>query len=108
MATLTLIQAILAGVVLNRVAAAGGGDEFINDGATRLHVKNDGAGSINVTVNSQAQCNHGFDHDLVVAVAAGAEKIIGPFPTSRFNDANGKVQVAYSDATSVTVAAVKG
>lgn len=108
MATLTVQTPSLTGLDPTLTAASGGGDEFVNDGATVLHVKNGGGGSINVTVDSQTPCSQGFDHDVVVAVPAGAERLIGPFPQARFNDANGKAQVAYSGVTSVTVAARKG
>jgi len=105
MATLTVQDVTQSGVVPAFVAAAGGGDEFANDGQTMLVVKNDGSGSVTVTVSSQKLCDEGFTHDLSVTVAAGAEKWIGPLPVTRFNDANSKVQVAYSDATDVTVGA---
>ncbi len=107
MAQLTLQTASPTGLAITYAAAAGGGDSFANDGKTYLHVKNGGGGSINVTINSVAACDQGFDHDIVVAVANGAEKVIGPFPTGRWNDTNSNVNVTYSGVTSVTVAAVK-
>lgn len=109
MADLTVqdIPADGTGLVVTYAAAAAGGDAFVNDGRTRLRVKNAGAGSINVTINSQRACNQGFDHDEVAAVAAAEERELGPFDTGRFNDSTGKVQLTYSGVTSVTVAAVK-
>lgn len=108
MAALTVQQITTAGIVPTLAAAAGGGDEFANNGKTFLRVKNDGVGSINVTVASQvsnpppgtAAAN------IVVAVANGAEKMIGPFNQAAYNDTDGNVQVTYSGVTSVTVAAV--
>lgn len=88
-------------------AATVAGDSFINDGRAFLHVKNGGVSSITVTINSVQKCSQGFDHDLILDVAAGADKIIGPFDPKRFNDETGKVVVTYSDATSVTVAAFR-
>lgn len=89
-------------------SADAAGDEFVNDGRTFLHVKNGGASSIDVTIDSKQQCSFGFDHDITVSVPAGGERLIGPFPTSRFNDSQtGKASVSYSDVTSVTVAAIK-
>ncbi len=107
MATLTVQTIVLAAITPTYAAAAAGGDAFANNGKTFFHVKNGGAGSINVTVNSQVNCDQGFDHDQVVAVANGAEKMIGPFPTNRFNDTSSPplVQITYSAVTSVTVAA---
>ncbi|MCL5291278.1 MAG: hypothetical protein M1548_01945 [Actinobacteria bacterium] len=89
------------------VAAAGGGDSFANDGNTFFHVKNGGAGAIDVTIASAKTCNQGGTHALVVNVPAGQERMIGRLSADRFNDANGLVQVTYSGVTSVTVAAVK-
>lgn len=108
MATLTVQQTDLDGTTPSYAAAAGGGDEFTNDGRTMLHVKNGGAGSITVTVNSRVNCNQGYDHDSVTTIGAGAEAMIGPFDTTRFNDpATGRASITYSGVTSVTIAAVK-
>jgi hypothetical protein len=63
-------------------------------------------GSINVTINSQKACDQGFDHDIVVAVPNGGERLIGPF-SDRFADASGQVLITYSGVTSVTVAALE-
>ncbi|UCD57872.1 MAG: hypothetical protein JSV16_01815, partial [Candidatus Hydrogenedentota bacterium] len=60
-----------------------------------------------VTVDSQTACSQGYDHNAVVSVPASGEKMIGPFPKDRFNDTAGKVQIAYSGVTSVTVAAIE-
>lgn len=106
MALLNVQKASLTGLAPSFSAASVGGDTFVNDGKTVLHVKNGGASEITVMVNSQQPCNYGFDHDLQVAVPASGERIIGPFRQDRFNDANGQVVVTYSDTTSVTVAAI--
>lgn len=107
MAQLAVQSASATGLTPAFAAAAAGGDSFANDGRTVLHAKNGGAGAITVTVNSQQACDQGFDHDLAVAIPAGQERMIGPFPQSRFNDSSGLVQVTYSDVTSLTVAALK-
>lgn len=103
MAVLTKISSGLTGAAITFTAAAGGGDSFVNDGNTVLHVKNGGGSSINVTINSTRQCDQGFDHDLVVAVDAAAEQVIGPFSVARFGRSVG---ITYSGVTSVTVAVV--
>jgi hypothetical protein len=82
------------------------GDYFKNNDNTFIHVNNGSAASIDVIVDSQKPCEYGFDHDLTVSIAAGADKMIGPFNRKRFNDENGNAQVNYSDVTSVTVAAI--
>jgi hypothetical protein len=104
MAVLVVQSTSLTGLAPAFVAAGAGGDTFANDGATLLHVKNGGGGSIDVTVDSTQQCSHGFDHNVVVAVPAGGERVIGPFPTRRFGET---ASVSYSGVTTVTVAAVR-
>lgn len=107
MAQLTVQAASVNGLTPTYVAASAGGDTFSNQGTAYLFVKNGGATSINVVLDSQAKCNHGFDHDLTIAVPAGEEKLIGPIDPSRFNDPTGLVHATYSDVTSVTVAVVR-
>lgn len=92
------------GLEATYAAAAAGGDTFANDGRTFLHVKNGGGASVNVTVDSIKQCDQGVDHDVIVAVPAGEERMIGPFPVSRFGS---PATIAYSGVTTVTVAALK-
>lgn len=106
MATLTPQTGGSSGVTLSFVAADVAGDEFPNNGRTVLIVKNDDTGSHDVTIVSQENCSQGFNHDVVVSVAAGEQALIGQFSRSRFNDTNGLVQVTYDDVTSVTVAVV--
>ena len=107
MADLTVQAISLLGIVPSFAAAAELGDAFLNSGREYLHVKNGGGASIDVTVDSVAACNQGFDHNVIVAVAAAAEKLIGPCPKARFNDVAEKVQVTYSAHANVTVAAVR-
>lgn len=106
MATLTLQQIGLAGNVVSYTAAGGSGDVFSPGDHTFLKVKNGSGSPITATVNSVQLCNQGFDHDLAVAVAAGAEVEIGPLPAGRFSQTDGLVHVSYSATTSVTVAVV--
>lgn len=107
MATLTTQDITLDGIVPSYASAAGGGDEFVWDKYTFLHVKNGGGSSIDVTIASQASAGQGLAAaDKVVAVGAGSEKFIGPFQEAAFEDINGKVQVSYSGVTTVTVAAL--
>lgn len=104
MATLAVQVSSAGGLAPTYAAASAGGDDFPNTGREFLHVKNGSAASINATINSAQLCNYGFDHDVVVAVPAGGERIIGPFVPSRFGLSVG---VTYSAVTSVTVAAVQ-
>jgi hypothetical protein len=102
MAVLAVQDTVLTGGILTLAAAAGGGDSFVNDGRTTLVVNNGSGSSINVTITSPTPCSHGGLHDLVVAVGAGVQKGIGPFSVERFG---ASVAIAYSLATSITVAA---
>jgi len=102
--TKTVYQIALAGLAATYTApTATDGDKFANNGKTVLHVKNDSLASINVVVNSVRSCNYGSDHDVTVAVGAGAEKFIGPFSKDRFDDDDGNVGFVCSAVTDVTV-----
>lgn len=105
MADILIQKASLTGVTPTLVAATGGGDKFVNDGDTLLHVKNGSGAPITVTVSAVAKCSHGSLHDAVATVVAGATTQIGPFPQARFNGVDGKVSIGYSAVTTVTVAA---
>lgn len=107
MATLTVGTIVRTGTATALVAAAGGGDQFANDGNTYFEVNNGGGSPITVafvvqrTVDGLAVTNPGG------SVTNGTRKRFGPFKTGIFNNANDRVEVTYSDVTSVTVEAVK-
>lgn len=113
MAALTKVTPSLAGTATTPVAAAAGGDSVANPrGNTILRVINGGGSSINVTLAAQVATRPADGtfpamtlSNQVVAVAAGATKLIGPIPPA-FNDGNGNVQITYSAVTSVTVEVV--
>jgi hypothetical protein len=66
-----------------------------------------GVGSeVLVTILGQAECSFGYTHDRTITVPSGEERYIGPLP-QRFWDENGKVNVTYSSAGGVSIAAVK-
>ncbi|MCB1972155.1 MAG: hypothetical protein KDG54_17270 [Geminicoccaceae bacterium] len=108
MAALTLQTIALAGIV-PAYSAVNSQDTVKVNTAQRnfLHVKNGGGGSINVTITAVKTSARvqGVGtvsiSDEVVAVAAGAEKIIGPF-TEAYMDTDGTVTIDYSGTTSVT------
>ncbi|NJO81675.1 MAG: hypothetical protein HC828_02150 [Blastochloris sp.] len=86
------------------VPAGAGGDSFPNSGKTFVEVVN-GSGS-SITVNIAAVLDGVTDASFrSVAVPAGARRIIGPFPTSPYNDSNSRVNLTYSATASVTVGA---
>lgn len=103
MAILTVQKPALTGSAFTLAAAAAGGDSFPNTGVEFVHVKNAHATlARTVTFDSPGTCSFGLAnhaaHDAPVVVAALTSLVIGPFPVARFNDANGRVQVSYSDA----------
>lgn len=112
MAVLTVNPIVLAGFTSALVAAAGGGDLVPDDGNERTYVEvlNGSGASINVTVAPvETSRNVGgigsvTIPSIVVAVAAGARKKIGPFP-SAYRNSSGQVALAYSAVTTVTVGA---
>ena len=110
-AVLTVSDIYDYGVLESLTAAAASGDSFANDssGRTFFIVNNGGAGSLTVTITptvstifvpgqGNLQKNSGGG-----TVAAGTRRIFGPFPTTTYNDSNGRVTVTYSTNTSVTV-----
>lgn len=114
MGALTVQDIVAAGVTPSYASANGGGDTVADDGKENIfiHVKNGGGGSINVTATAQitTRPTKGFSNptesDMVVAVGAGAEGMIGPFPAS-FINTSGNVALTYSGVTSVTIGAFK-
>jgi hypothetical protein len=80
------------------------GDQFINNGRTWISVKNGDASSHTVTVTSILNCSQGVNHPGTLVVAAGEERIMGPFDPLRFNDVTNRVSLAYTALTSMTIA----
>lgn len=108
MATLTVQTIIQAGLEPAALAAAAaGGDQFANTGREMVEINNASVGDITVTFNSQAPCSQGFDHNEAVVVTAAERRLIGPFPTGRFNDASGFVLITYSGVTTLTIGVYK-
>lgn len=107
MATLASQQIVQTGLTPAYAGAAGGGDKCAPGASNFLHVKNGGGGSVTVTVDSVVPSNYGTDVNLVVAVPAGEERMIGPLPEGRFAGTDGLVAISYSGVTSVTIAAFR-
>lgn len=80
------------------------GDQFIDDGRTFLLCAN-GATAADVTVTCVKADDDGHKIDVKVPVGANATIAFGPFG-AKFIDINGYVQVAYSNVTTIKVAAV--
>lgn len=106
MAALTVQTLSLGGTAMTANSAAGGGDTFANDGRTYFKAINGDVSSTNitfVTTKTETEADLALA-DLVVAVAASADEIFGPFPTNIFGS---NVSVTYSSVTSLTVDAFK-
>lgn len=103
MATLTVQEISRAAITPSFGAAAGGGDQFANDGRTYVHIKNGGASPITLTVVTQMTVDGKAVADDAITVTNAQERVIGPFPPGIYNDANGMVQLTYSAVTSVTL-----
>ena len=113
MATLTVVNSPEAGGV-TFVAAASGGDVVPNDGKTLLLVLNVNASlprTITVTAQDTTANAAGFGAitkaDAVKSIAADTADLMGPFPTTAFNNASGQIAVTYSSVSDLAVAAVR-
>lgn len=103
MAILAVQLPSVTGAAVSKAAANAGGDSFPNTGQEFVEITNNNATDPRtVTFDSPGTCNFGVSanaaHDAPSTIAAQTSKIIGPFPTPRFNDANNRVQMSYSDA----------
>lgn len=107
MATLTYQQASIQGAAYASAAANVGGDKVAPHSRGAVIVENGDASPITVTIAVPGTDKYGQARpDIPVTVAAGAAKIIGPFPADLASDVDGLVAITYSGVTSVTVAAV--
>ena len=109
MATLSVENIVVTGLNATDNAAAGGGDDFANDGEkTFVNIKNGSGGAITVTFDDtgsvEPEGSTQFDPDVEVSVPASGERLCGPFPLSRFGKSVG---MTYSGVTSLTVAVLK-
>lgn len=84
------------GVTPAPVTVDDAGNWFTNTGRNFIHLLGGTAGALKVTINSQALCNFGVDHDLEVTPVAATLYLVGPLPKARFDDADAKVQITYA------------
>jgi len=88
-------------------ATATDGDAFENDGKTFIHVKNAGS-QITLTIQTPGTVDGLAVTDRTVTIpATTGDKMIGPFPTSQYNQSDGKVYLDWSGVTTVTFAVVR-
>lgn len=89
-------------------AASAGGDTFTDTGKEVVHVKNNNAASLTVTVDSIQACDQGADHDLPIVIPAGQEAFLPILSVARFADpTTKKVTLSWSVTPSVTFAVIK-
>lgn len=106
MATLTSQEIVRAGVEPSYAACAGGGDEFVNTSKEFVHIKNGAGATQTVTFATPATVDGLAVANRDVAIPAGEERMIGPFPASTYSDANAKVQMTYDAVVTLTIAVV--
>jgi hypothetical protein len=109
MATLAVDNTSVLGVEPTLVTAAGGGDDFPNEGVQTIFViDNASGGAITVTFDDTGSVSpvgaEAFDADVAVILGAGTRFYIGPFPLNRFGKS---VAVTYSGVTSLTVGVIR-
>ncbi len=85
---------------------------FPNDGNTFLHMKNTGASkTVTILTNATSIQQTGvgivsLGNYTVTLSSLTGDKMVGPFPTGRWNNGSGSASFTMSSATGVTVAAV--
>ena len=86
------------------VAAAVGGDSFVNTGKEFLEINNASGAPITVTFALPYTVDGIAVPGKAVAVPAGQRRFIGPWPASFYNDTTTQqVAVTYSGVTSLTI-----
>ncbi|MCE9566370.1 MAG: hypothetical protein K8U57_30470 [Planctomycetes bacterium] len=117
MATLTVQNLSIAGLISSTMASASTADKFTNDGSTFLLFVNGNASSRtltltvqNTTVNQPGYNPITLTNPTVTLPGSGTNGgigVVGPFGTGQFNDSNGQVNYTLDTATGMTVAAIK-
>ncbi len=104
MAVLTILESDrVNGALRAPVAAAGGGDKYLNTGREIFIVNNGGGAPINVQITPTATVDGQAAAQRSMAIAAGAARMFGPYNPKDWNDATGYFNIGYSGVTTVTV-----
>lgn len=91
-------------------ADAANNHEFVNTGGdVFLYIENGGTGaSVTTVLTPQTITSANLTvEDRTYSVGAGADLFLGPFPTSTYNQTDGKVYFDIDVDTSVTIAVVQ-
>lgn len=106
MAILTALVPSATGTAYSTTAASAGGDK-VTPGNCAVLVTNGSGSTITLTVDVPGNDQFGNARpDIAITITAGTSKLIGPFPLSIANSADGYVNLSYSSATSVTVGVI--
>lgn len=96
-----------AGLEASYGSAIADGHKFANDGnMTFVHIKN-GSVDKTITIQTAATVDGKAVGDDAIVCTANEERLIGPFPASIYNQADGLVYIDYSSPTNVTVAVLR-
>jgi len=107
MAALTPVAPARVPAELEAIAAAAEGDEFANTGKELLLIENGAGSPVTLTIETIVTVDGEAVADKDVIIPAGERHIIGPFPTTYYNDGDDLVQLTYTSETDVTVAVIK-
>ena len=107
MATLAVTLIDRDGVLMDLSINASAADKFLNTGKELLLVVNTDASPHTVNVASAVTLDGKAIGPRTIVVAAGAYIYAGPFPPALHNDADGYVNLTYSDTTGMKVCPLK-
>lgn len=107
MATIAIQTVLKTGINPTYDSAAGGGDQFANDGKTMYMLVNGSGGIIVATFVTQATKDGLAVADRDVNVPATDSAWVADLDPNVYNDTDGNVQVTYDGVASLTVAAVR-
>ena len=97
MATLSVVQQVLSGILYAPVSVASGGDLFPNTGKEVFLIENThSSSSRDVTVVTDQKVEGLTVADLTKTVAAGEIRSFGPFRQAAFSATDKKVRLTYS------------
>lgn len=103
MTTLTVTLIDRDGVAVDLTVAASAADKFANTGKELLLVANTDGSPHTVNVASAVTLDGQAIGPRTIVCAAGSYIFAGPFPPSLHNDADGYVNLTYSDTTGMKV-----
>lgn len=89
------------------VAAASGGDSFANTGVEFVIIKNGSGGTLTVTLVIQSTVDSQVVTNKTLAIPTLTSCIVGGFPVSNYNDANGRMNFTYSGVTTLSIGVFK-